>query len=175
MGRGSSLLAFVSMHDPVGTSSSRAGARHQPLFAGPAPRVGDVSLLVQGKVTKRKHTRSLAARKARAVPCAPRATPGRRWRCCATRQATVDGVTQAVRAHIPRQGGSSQRAQTRLQRQDRKGRKLERRAAQRRVLWGGCRLMARQVMSVRWRLVARGGRAGLAQDTHDGGAARPTR
>jgi hypothetical protein len=38
--------------------------------AAPAPRAAYFSLLVQRKVGKRKHTRSLAA--LRAVPCAPR-------------------------------------------------------------------------------------------------------
>ena len=74
----------------------RAGARLEKLNAGPAPRAGDFSLLVQRKVTKRKHTRSLAAQKRRG---ALRSSPHRGR--CATRHATVDGVTQTVLAHIP--------------------------------------------------------------------------
>ena len=56
-------------------------------------------MFVQRKVTKRKHTRSLAAQKQRGPLCP---SP---HRASATRIATVDGNTQTVLAQIPRWGG----------------------------------------------------------------------
>ena len=79
------------------------------LIAGPAPRAGYFSLFVQRKVTKRKHTRSLAGRKHARSPV-PLAPPGR----CATRIAVYSAMLKQVLAHIPRWGCGARRALTGL-------------------------------------------------------------